>query len=299
MKRIAVNLMNCNRRRLLLALGLWLPLCLPAAPKYEALLIDGQNNHKWQETTPLIKSALEASGLFTVEVATSPPTGSDLSGFKPDFLAYDVVVSNYNGEPWAEATKAAFEKYVREGGAYVSVHAANNAFPEWKEYNRMIAVGGWGERDERWGPYARFRDGKLVLDHEAGPGGGHGKRHAFQVAIRDPKHPITAGLPAKWMHAEDELYDRLRGPAEQMTLLATAYSDPATRGTGEHEPMLMAIHYGLGRVFHTTLGHDAVSMSCVGFIATLQRGAEWAVSGKVTQMVPDDFPTADQVRTRP
>ena len=296
--RIAARAMSLKHDLTILSLGLCLPFSLAAAPKYKALIIDGQNNHAWRETTPLLRSALESSGLFTVAVATSPPKGSGLSGFKPDFAAYDVVVSNYNGEPWAPATKAAFEKYVSGGGGYVSVHAANNAFPEWTAYNRMIALGGWGGRDERWGPYARFRGGQLVLDHAAGCGGGHGQRHAFQIVVREPSHPITAGLPQKWMHAEDELYDRLRGPAENMTVLATAYSDPATRGTGEHEPMLMVIRYGEGRVFHTTLGHDAVAMSCVGFITSLQRGSAWAAGGAVTLKVPNDFPTAGRVRRR-
>ena len=290
--------MNLNRSFPAVAVSFWLSLSAFAAPTYKALLIDGQNNHAWQETSPLLKNALESSALFAVDVATSPPKGSDLSGFKPDFAAYDVVVSNYNGEPWAAATNASFEKYVSGGGGYVSVHAANNAFPEWKEYNLMIALGGWGGRDESWGPYARFRDGRIVLDPQPGRGGSHGKRHAFQVILRDRTHPVTSGLPEKWMHAEDELYDRLRGPAENMTVLATAYSDPATRGTGEHEPMLIVVRYGQGRVFHTTLGHHAVAMSCAGFITTLQRGAEWAASGRVTQKVPDDFPGPNQARVR-
>ena len=101
------------------------------------------------------------------------------------------------------------------------------------------------------------------------------------------------------MHERDERYDRLRGPAKNMTVLATAYSDPDTGGSGRHEPMLMAIQFGKGRVFHTTLGHGAYSRECVGFIATLQRGTEWAATGKVTQPVPDDFPTADRKRGRP
>jgi type 1 glutamine amidotransferase len=100
------------------------------------------------------------------------------------------------------------------------------------------------------------------------------------------------------MHANDELYDRLRGPARNVTVLATAYSDRSTGGSGEEEPMLMAIQYGKGRVFHTTLGHDVGAMKCVGFIVTLQRGTEWAATGEVTQKVPDDFPTAKEVRTR-
>jgi hypothetical protein len=40
-------------------------------------------------------------------------------------------------------------------------------------------------------------------------------------------------------------------------------------------------------------------MECVGFITTLQRGTEWAATGKVTLTdVPEDFPTADKVSVR-
>jgi uncharacterized protein len=100
------------------------------------------------------------------------------------------------------------------------------------------------------------------------------------------------------MHAKDELYDRLRGPAENLIVLATAYADPETKGSGHHEPLLMTVSYGQGRVFHTALGHSVHAMQCAGFIATLQRGAEWAATGKVTQPIPDDFPGPDQTSLR-
>jgi len=262
--------------------------------KISVLLIDGQNNHRWQLTTPVLQRMFDQSGdqsgLFTVTIATSPPKGADMSSFRPDFAAYSVVVSNYNGEAWPETTRMAFEKYVRGGGGFVTVHAADNAFPEWTEYNRMIALGGWGGRTEKHGPYARFRDGKLTLDPKPGPGGHHGKRHAFTVTTRDRNHPITRGLPETWTHATDELYDSLRGPAQNITLLATAFSDPSTGGTGEHEPTLFTVKYGKGRVFHTTLGHDIEAMNCIGFAVTLLRGTEWAATGKVTQKVPVNFP---------
>src|SRR5438105_15606485 len=100
-----------------------------AAPK-KALIVDGQNNHAWKDTTPVLKKLLEETKLFTVDVATSPAKGADMSGFKPDFAAYAVLVLNYNGDSWAPATKDAFENYVRGGGGVVISHAADNAFPE-------------------------------------------------------------------------------------------------------------------------------------------------------------------------
>ena len=77
----------------------------------------------------------------------------------------------------------------------------------------MIAVGGWGKRTERHGPRLRLRAGKFVPDNTPGVGGGHGVRHEFPLVIRDSQHPVARGLPPVWMHAEDELHDRLRGPA--------------------------------------------------------------------------------------
>ena len=109
------------------------------------------------------------------------------------------------------------------------------------------------------------------------------------------------------MHAWDEIYSQLRGPAKNVTVLATAAPDPAKSppATGETEPVLMTIGYGKGRIVHTTFGHVAPTdvapypaLDCVGFIVTLQRSTEWAATGKVTQPVPADYPTADKVSRR-
>jgi uncharacterized protein len=134
----------------------------------------------------------------------------------------------------------------------------------------------------------------VVRDTSPGSGGHHGPQHEYQVRIRDTDHPITRGLPPLWMHSKDELYDTLRGPAEDMHILATAFSDPAFDGTGKHEPMIMTLPYGRGRTFHTALGHADYSMKCVGFETIFLRGTEWAATGDVTFEVPENFPTADK-----
>ena len=130
---------------------------------------------------------------------------------------------------WPEETRGAFEAYVGDGGGLVVVHAADNSFPDWPAYNRMIGLGGWGGRNEKSGPYVYFdEEGKIVRDASAGAGGSHGPQAPFAVVIRDAAHPVTKGMPATWMHANDELYDSLRGPAENMQVLATAFC-PKTR----------------------------------------------------------------------
>lgn len=269
-----------------------------AEGKLRALMIDGQNNHDWRTTTPLLVAILENTGRFAVDVATAPE-GADLARFHPTFRRYDVVISNYNGASWSDETRADFERYVAGGGGFVAVHAANNSFPDWEAYNRMIGLGGWGGRNEKSGPYIRFREGKFVRDTSPGPGGSHGAQHEFVLDVRAPEHPIVRGLPKRWRHTSDELYDRLRGPAEDMTVLATAYSDPKTGGTGENEPLLFALQFGKGRVFHTALGHGPGAIACVGFQVTLARGAEWAATGEVTlRDVPRDFPSDTEASAR-
>lgn len=293
-----------------------------AAPPYKALIVDGQNGHDWKSTTPVLKKLLEETKLFAVDVATSPPKGQDNSGFKPDFAAYNVVVSNYQGDAWPTATQKAFVEYVKNGGGFVVFHFACAAFPDWKEYNEIIGVGGWGGRTKEAGPLVRWRDGRAVLEmdgkgppvYEPAPkdtdirkrrvkeysnrAGSHGPMQPFQIVIRNPDHPITKGLPEKMMHVDDELYGWLRGPAKNLTVLATAFAPAELGGSDEHEPVLFTVGYGQGRTVQVAPGHTAKELQSVAFIALFQRAAEWAATGKVTQAIPADLPSPDKASVR-
>lgn len=271
----------------------------PAAAKIKVVIIDGQNNHNWKATTPLLKKILEDSGRFAVSVATAPAKGGkpaeskEPASFPPDLDQFQVVLSNYNGAPWPENFRKKLDESLKAGKiGLVIVHAANNSFGNWVEYNQMIGMG-W--RDNKFGDRLIVEgDKEKRVPKGTGPGAGHGQRHPFAVVVRDPEHPVTKGMPREWMHAVDELYHGMRGPIENVHLLATAYDDKKTGGTGEQEPMIWTVAYGKGRVFHTPMGHDTEAMRCYGFAATLQRGTEWAATGAVTLPLPEKFPSADK-----
>ncbi len=267
----------------------------------KVLIIDGQskNHPHWYEWTPVLLQELDDSGLFQFDVATSPMKGESLDSFNPKLKNYDVVVTIYDGDIWSMRLRRNFENYIANGGGMVVIHAADNAFPEWPAYNKMIGLGGWGNRDEKAGPYLYVNDeGKIVSDISPGPAGHHGPPREYRVKTYKEDHPIMHGLPKSWLHAKDELYEKLRGPVGKMEILATAYSDEKYDGTGRNEPVLMTITYEKGRIFHTVMGHDRKALSCVGFMTTFIRGCEWAATGEVTFEVPDDFPKKDKISIR-
>ena len=230
--------------------------------KLKALIIDGENNHGvWPKTTMMMKDFLEQTGLFEVDIERTAftwqgPHHNEIEGvedikelltmyplttgnkttavdepvpdpnYSPNFKDYDVVISNmgWKASTWPEATKKNFEKYMKEGGGLVIVHAANNSWGDWPEYNKMIGLGGWGGRNAESGTYANYDDeGKLHLDKPEGGCGSHGVQYEYLLETRAPEHPIMKGLPSAWLHTLDELYDHMCGPAENMTVLSTAY----------------------------------------------------------------------------
>ncbi|MEM9443787.1 MAG: ThuA domain-containing protein [Verrucomicrobiota bacterium] len=267
---------------------------LNAADKIKVLIADGpQKAHKYQDTTPVLKKALEKIPLFEVAHSRSSKESCADGSYMPDFSRYDVVVMNegFGAADWPKATQKSFEDYMANGGGMVSYHAANNCWPSWEEYNKMTGVGGWDGRNEKSGPYLYIdSQGEVIRDNSKGIAGAHGPQHKFEIVIREKEHPIMKDLPPTFMHGPDELYDKLRGPAENITILASAFSSKEKKGTGRHEPVFMTITYGKGRVFHTILGHHVKQIKKGSFVTTFQRGTEWAATGQVTISVPSNFP---------
>jgi uncharacterized protein len=276
--------------------------------KTRILIVDGQNNHSWQISTAAIQEILLNTGLFEVDVSTTPSEEAPANAWdiwRPQFSHYRAVIVNFNSGfqanaiMWPEKVRKAFVAYVHGGGGMLSYHAANNAFSQWPEYNEMIGMG-W--RPKSFGPSVHIGDHDEVIEVPAGEGfdPNHPKRLDFQVHVRDPHHPMTEGMPQVWLHPSEQLTHGQHGPVTGFDFLTYAHS-PVTK---QNEPMDWVHTYGKGRVYVTMLGHTwahepSPDLECVGFQTLLARGAEWIATGKVTIPIPANFPTADHISLRP
>jgi type 1 glutamine amidotransferase len=232
------------------------------APPIRALIITGQNNHNWQYTSRVHKDTLEATGRFAVDITDEP----DKTLAQPGALGkYQVLVLDYNADNrWGSQAEQNFTDAVNSGTGVVAIHAANNAFKGWTEYETMLGL--------------MWREGT-----------GHGKFHDFDVVIVDKDHPITKGM-ADFKAHPDELYHKLvNSQKAKYSLLAKATASTESGGPGTDEPMAFTLGFGKGRVFATPLGHVWVnddnskrSIADPQFKALLCRGAEWAATGEVT-----------------
>ena len=280
--------------------------------KVSALIVDGMNNHDWRAGTAAIKEILAMSGRFTVEVSTTPPAGASSAAWdawRPEFSRYRVTVNNFNGGHlkdgirWPPQVEESLNAYLLDGGALVNFHAANNAFLEWDDYNEMIGLG-W--RDKSFGPGLIVDESEHVVVVPAGEGlnPGHGPRHDFQMTMLDHRHPVTAGIPKRWLHPAEQLTHGQHGCAnpkhgaieKELTVLTYAWSKDSLR----NEPMDWVRSWERGRIYTTMLGHtwsgeDNPNLRCIGFRTLFARGVEWAATGTVTIPIPAQFPTAEAV----
>jgi len=250
----------------------------------KVLIVDGFNNHNWEASTGYLKEVLEKEADCEVEVSTVPTRSSkQWAMWNPDFSLYDVIVQNTNDinndGAWPEDAQRGLEKYVSEGGGLYIFHSANNAFPEWEEYNMMIGLG-W--RKKNFGKALKIVDGQVVeIPTGDGQNTGHGKRVDITVTKLND-HPIHREMPATWLATDMEVYRYARGPAENLTVISYAKEAKA----GLNFPIEWVTNYGEGRVYTATYGHywnndkaPPAGMLCKSYNMILPRAIAW-LAGK-------------------
>ena len=107
--------------------------------KIRVLILSGRNNHDWRTTTPFLRKTLVESGRFDVRVEEEPMGITEAT-----LAAYDVLVLDYDGPRWGEATEKAVENFVKSGKGLVAIHAASYAFSAWRHW--AITIGPWDSK---------------------------------------------------------------------------------------------------------------------------------------------------------
>ena len=270
--------------------------------KLKVLIVDGFSNHDWKQTTFVVKSILEKSGLFIIDCSTAPVIGDSIvdDSWNPAFQKYDVVIQNTNNINnkrlrWPKVVENNLGDFVRSGGGLYILHSANNAFLHWEAYNFMIGLG-WRSKDEYLALRVGENKGLIEIPKHEGKSTTHGAR-TNQVIYKLSEHPINKGFPKKWKTPDMELYEYPRGPAKNLTVLSYAKHD----ATNMYWPVEWVINYGKGKVYNSSMGHlwkgDTYpeGYRCIGFQTTLIRATEWLASSKTTYPIPDNFPSEEEI----
>jgi type 1 glutamine amidotransferase len=229
-------------------------LALPAAQpaKINVLLITGDDaepSHNWRECSQATRDLLVASGKFDVKVCEDAGVLDSMGSLK----RYDVVfLAMYNAKTptLSDQAKENLLSFVKGGKGFVVSHLSSASFKEWAEFKKLC--------------------GRVWVMGTSG----HGKRDVFKSKIADTTNAITQGLQD--CDIDDELYAKLQGDTP-IHVLVTADSD----WSKQTEPLVFTLSYGDGRVFHETFGHDAKALQNPTVQKLIQRGCEWAATGKV------------------
>ena len=222
-----------------------------APAKIKVLLITGDDvgGHPWPEVSQATRDILVSSGKFDVKICEDAgvlESSGSLNRYDLIFLAlYNAKTPTLN-----DVAKENLLNFVKGGKGFAVAHLASASFKEWDEFKKLCG--------RCW-----------VMGRS-----GHGPRGVFKVKIADKDNPITKGLED--FEADDELYAKLEGDSP-INVLAEADSDWSKKT----EALVFTLNYGQGRVFHETFGHDARAMSNPSVQKIIQRGCEWAATGKV------------------
>ena len=222
-----------------------------APQKIKVLIVTGDDVgvHAWHDVTQTIRETLLAVGKFDVKVCEDPGIFESANAIK----TYDVVFLHfYNATlpTLSDAAKQNLLAYVKGGKGLCISHLTSASFKEWGEFHQLC--------------------GRYWVMGQSG----HGPRSVFKANIADKDHPITKGLGD--FDTDDELYAKLQGDAP-IHVLVTAASD----WSKSVEPLAFTVDYGKGRVFSETFGHDGKAVTTPNVSKLIQRGTEWAATGKV------------------
>lgn len=217
------------------------------APAKFSILVFSRTAGFRHESIPTGIAAIQDLGRarsFSVEATEDPAafTDDNLARFKV------VVFLCTSGDVLNTVQQAAFETYIRRGGAFAGVHSAADTEYDWPWYGGLV--------------------GAYFATHPA--------VQQATVRVGDRGHPSTNAIPATIIRI-DEWYDFQDNPRSRVSVLVsvdeTTYSGG---GMGADHPVAWYHTYEGGRAWYTAMGHTTESYGEPAFVEHLVGGILWA-----------------------
>ena len=188
--------------------------------------------------------------------------------FNPDQLAqFKVVVgNNTSGKVLNESQREAFKTYLENGGGYVGIHASGDNSHQWDWYEEKVI----GARFSHHPLDPQIQQASLHLDKNA-------------------TAALAQELPDAWPR-EEEWYMFFNSPRESGSQVLYSLDETGINpsgnfgflatdkdwGMGADHPAAWYHPVGQGRVFYSSLGHQAASFQEPAHLQMLENAIRWA-----------------------
>ncbi|MDZ4859867.1 MAG: ThuA domain-containing protein [Candidatus Hydrogenedentes bacterium] len=251
------------------------PTVVPGAPR--KLLVFTLCKGFAHSSIPLGVATLEKMGLKTG--AYSVVASDDPAVFAPENLAqfHAVCMLNTTGELFEDAAlRKSLVDFVKGGKGLVGIHAATDCFYDWPEYGAMM--GGYFD-GHPWG------GGDSVI-----------------CALDDPAHPLTAMFKGREFSITDEIYQFKPQPysRDKVRVLVSLNVEKTDMDKGglkradNDYPISWIQHYGQGRVFYCSLGHNESTYWNATVLQHYLDGIQFAIGDLPADATPSNLLPPEQ-----
>ena len=176
----------------------------------------------------------------------------DAAAFNDDNLKqFDVIIFlSTTGDILDDEQEHAFQRFIRDGGGFVGIHAASDTEYDWPWYGDLIGA---------------------YFDS-------HPRIQPATIEIIDRDHPSTRHLNDEWQRT-DEWYNFKQPPPERFRILAKLResSYQGSNMNGNH-PIAWCAEFDGGRMWYTGGGHTIESFSEPDFLQHIRGGIDWVAA---------------------
>jgi putative membrane-bound dehydrogenase-like protein len=207
----------------------------------KTLMVGGGSSHDFDKWFNKADSAiLSEGGLASVNYTDKPDTIAEV------LKEVDVLYQSTNQKIDNKDVRKGIFDFADAGKGIVIVHAGMwYNWPDWTEYNRVLAGGG---------------------------AKGHDRYGEFEVNLDVTDHPVMKGVPASFKITDELYYAKFEENGTPVQVLATAKN----LTNGKTFPSVWIVKHSKARIVCIALGHDGKAHDLPAYKTMLRNAVAWA-----------------------